>query len=520
MVDRAVARADVDRADKIIVSGTKTVLTNNKKTATEGSVTQSGNAVTEGDTTVFAENKKVARAGDNTAKNVPIVAGSTNVFADDNNNISIEVFQNDDIDDGTPSGQARAFAFVQSLVQRGYIPQSTADKIINNAAAPQFTDPPYTPVTGNVVVLLFRGINDKPGYEKSSVGVDLTAEAINKISGYRAKVFNYTEAALAQKEIKPNESVILYGFSAGGETVRRFATELYPSQKIALVLILDTYPKPINFISQLPGNVDRGINWYNPKWGYLNGLAPSGTTGKGQHIQDPTSPPSNAAHFNFPQKHLQDVLTAIQTVKSTPVPQTVNTTVSGANPNGGGAGGYNKPWPGIVGASSFPTSMQISPNFTLGDLTQSLKGKTQWSRSPLAPVGNISVETIVSNLSCLAQNIVEPLYKQFPDMYFTSTNRPYTGNPTSQHPLGQACDVQFSSGNTYKQILPRIQWVLDNLPFDQLILETNGKAGSYWMHISYNPRGSRAKTDPYKYFTMVQGTAWKQSRRFVDFYAK
>lgn len=84
MADRAVARADVDRADKIIASGAKTVFTNKKKTAHEGSVTETGNSITQGAQTVFVENKRIARAGDNTARSVPVVAGSTNVFAGDN----------------------------------------------------------------------------------------------------------------------------------------------------------------------------------------------------------------------------------------------------------------------------------------------------------------------------------------------------------------------------------------------------------------------------------------------------
>jgi uncharacterized Zn-binding protein involved in type VI secretion len=81
-MSRAVARADLDRADTMIVSGANTVFTNNKKTAYEGSVTQKGHTVIAGAHTVFVENKPIARAGDQTSKNIPIQEGSPNVFAD------------------------------------------------------------------------------------------------------------------------------------------------------------------------------------------------------------------------------------------------------------------------------------------------------------------------------------------------------------------------------------------------------------------------------------------------------
>jgi|DEB19_MinimDraft_3_1074340.scaffolds.fasta_scaffold178064_2 uncharacterized Zn-binding protein involved in type VI secretion len=81
---RAVARVELDRADRPIASGALTVFTNKKKTAHAGSVTLGGATVVQGAQTVFVENKSIARAGDNTTK-IPIQSGSTTVFADDNN---------------------------------------------------------------------------------------------------------------------------------------------------------------------------------------------------------------------------------------------------------------------------------------------------------------------------------------------------------------------------------------------------------------------------------------------------
>jgi len=84
MTNRAVARVELDRADKPIASGANTVFTNKKKTAHAGSVTLGGAVVVQGAQTVFVENRAIARAADATTKG-PIKSGSTTVFAGDNN---------------------------------------------------------------------------------------------------------------------------------------------------------------------------------------------------------------------------------------------------------------------------------------------------------------------------------------------------------------------------------------------------------------------------------------------------
>jgi len=84
MTDRSVARVELDRADKMIISGANSVFTNFKKTAHAGSTTLGGAVVIQGSLNVFVENKQIARAGDDTTK-IPIQSGSTTVFAGSNN---------------------------------------------------------------------------------------------------------------------------------------------------------------------------------------------------------------------------------------------------------------------------------------------------------------------------------------------------------------------------------------------------------------------------------------------------
>ena len=90
---------------------------------------------------------------------------------------------------------------------------------------------------------------------------------------------------------------------------------------------------------------------------------------------------------------------------------------------------------------------------------------------------------VVSNLAALAQNIVEPLKKQFPKAFLTNSYRHGATIGGGQHGTGQACDIQFhglhSSG--YFDIAV---WMSKNLPYDQLLLEYL-PSKTVWIHVSY-----------------------------------
>ena len=92
---------------------------------------------------------------------------------------------------------------------------------------------------------------------------------------------------------------------------------------------------------------------------------------------------------------------------------------------------------------------------------------------------------IYLNLLALAVNCLEPIRQQFGKTTITSgyrteeQNKACGGAKNSQHLTGQAADIQCTNAN----ILDVYKWSMNNLRFDQLILETNGK--TKWVHISY-----------------------------------
>ena len=150
---------------------------------------------------------------------------------------------NDDLHNGSPSGYEQAVASIQSQVSQGLITQEQANQQIANTAIPVIPDDDKDTqdiAAKNVLVLLFRGLLTPASNINSSVQVDATATEINKLDGYRARVFNWEQDVAAFKEIQPEDQVVLYGFSKGGETVLKMING-HPNQKFALALTLDAF---------------------------------------------------------------------------------------------------------------------------------------------------------------------------------------------------------------------------------------------------------------------------------------
>jgi hypothetical protein len=126
----------------------------------------------------------------------------------------------------------------------------------------------------------------------------------------------------------------------------------------------------------------------------------------------------------------------------------------------------------------------ISANFRLKDLTS--------GSIPLQQGGLKDVE-LACNLKALAENVLEPIKAKYPNMIITSGLRPYSGNKNSQHPLGQAADIQFP-GSTSEQYAAIAKDISGTVPFGQLILEYNTNRrmqGSpvTWIHVSFSSGG-------------------------------
>lgn len=78
----SVARIDKDVGNRqTIVSGSKTVITNDCKTAFATSATNAGSSIIAPSTSVFIEDKGIARESDGLSGGGVVNTGSTNVFA-------------------------------------------------------------------------------------------------------------------------------------------------------------------------------------------------------------------------------------------------------------------------------------------------------------------------------------------------------------------------------------------------------------------------------------------------------
>ena len=138
---------------------------------------------------------------------------------------------------------------------------------------------------------------------------------------------------------------------------------------------------------------------------------------------------------------------------------------------------------------------KLSPNFKIRNLSLDVT----FPHKIKAQAG-LSVDDIVCNLKAVAENILEPLTAQFPNYQLNSAFRgkpSLPGGKVSQHEKGEAIDVQFK-GLKPRDYLKVSEWVVQNLPFDQIIFE-HGK--SIWLHISHKRGGGNRK----KTLTMLNG---------------
>ena len=135
--------------------------------------------------------------------------------------------------------------------------------------------------------------------------------------------------------------------------------------------------------------------------------------------------------------------------------------------------------------SMFTSDFRISKHFTLGMMFDG--GFNNKHR--LRPQGGLSVNQIVSNLSALANNVLEKAIDLLPggisgyrkQWNITSGYRQGSGN--SDHVRGRACDIQIVGRNKKQhwEFVCALQKVID---YDQLLLEYRGQ-NSVWVHVGY-----------------------------------
>jgi zinc D-Ala-D-Ala carboxypeptidase len=134
----------------------------------------------------------------------------------------------------------------------------------------------------------------------------------------------------------------------------------------------------------------------------------------------------------------------------------------------------------------------LSANYTIKSLTIG----TVFPHNIVAQNG-LTEADIICNLKAVAENILEPLRRQFPGVRVNSGFRKGAGS--SQHNKGQAVDVQWP-GIKPGEYTARATWIRANLPFDQLIFE---HGNSIWLHISFNRASARQRNALLTYYPPV-----------------
>ncbi len=129
--------------------------------------------------------------------------------------------------------------------------------------------------------------------------------------------------------------------------------------------------------------------------------------------------------------------------------------------------------------------MKLSSNFTLEELTISQTALRN-------DIDNIPNEEETENLKQLCINILQPLRDDYQlPLVISSGFRSKElsslvgSKPTSQHCQGSAADFTIP-GVDNKKVFKHI---IENLPFDQAILEYYNEDNSGWIHVSYIPNG-------------------------------
>ena len=153
-------------------------------------------------------------------------------------------------------------------------------------------------------------------------------------------------------------------------------------------------------------------------------------------------------------------------------------------------------------------SMKLSKYFTLGNFL--LDGNWIPKTLPLSNAGgfrtealslpgisgrsNITGEEIICNLQALATNVLDPLMDQFNGGVKIPLNAafrlPGRKRMEGQHGMGMAVDLQQFPGFNHQMAYDIAIWIVNNLPFDQLLIEKIGV--NPWIHISYNRNGNRS----------------------------
>jgi hypothetical protein len=278
----------------------------------------------------------------------------------------------------------------------------------------------------------------------------------------------------------------------------------------------DVYYSPDTWVNQVPVAL-----WQIPQSNNVSTDKLSEATFQGCSIDGPATPESLVAAQQYQQALVNSGLLSQQSVEQgEKIQQGLGASDTKPPPNTPTLGNDTG---GVENSTSFPGTLQLSRSFTLGQLT--LKPYVVFPH-PVRDFSGLSQGQIVANLKLLAINVLDPVIDKFPDMRVTNTfrdNDPPRYYATNQHAKGQAADLQFTKTDK-RQYFNIAQWIKDNTPFDQLILEWatgGGKSPSHWIHVSYAGVNNRPRTNRECVMTFVNHRRYPANDGFglVDYSA-
>lgn len=129
-------------------------------------------------------------------------------------------------------------------------------------------------------------------------------------------------------------------------------------------------------------------------------------------------------------------------------------------------------------------NMKLSKNFSLEEMCRSNTARVRG-------LPNVPNAEQVKNLQQLCENVLQPLRDLLGKPVVINSgfrsqavNMAVGGAKNSQHMKGEAADIKCKDYPYAKKIYA---WIMDNLEFDQVILERKGK--SVWVHVSFRTNG-------------------------------
>jgi len=135
--------------------------------------------------------------------------------------------------------------------------------------------------------------------------------------------------------------------------------------------------------------------------------------------------------------------------------------------------------------------MKLTDHFSLAEFTRSATATQKG-------IDNTPSDTVIVNLLCLCQNVLEPLREWYGKPITIGSgyrcknlNTAVGGVSNSQHMTGEAADLQITcvSKNTptaYNAELRKLfNFIKSSLPHDQVIMERNSPSSpTFWIHVS------------------------------------